>query len=151
MRLSAIILATLLVLSGSAMLAEETDQKGVTHAWKGPSPGYTVVDFAAAWCRPCWEVLPRLEAYASSHPEVRVLVVSVDDDAKGRNALVEKLKLTIPVVWDEKHRIAEHYRPGGMPATFILDPAGKIVYTHVGSGKKEWDAMVAFLETATKR
>lgn len=151
MRRAILILALLIALPTSAVLAAETDQRGAAHEWKGPSSGYTVVDFAAAWCRPCWDVLPRLEAFAGSHPGIRVLVVSVDDNVQGRDALVEKLKLTIPVVWDEKHRIAEHYRPVGMPSTFVLDPAGKIVYSHVGSGMKEWNAMVAFLENATKR
>jgi FAD:protein FMN transferase len=58
---------------------------------------------------------------------------------------------TMPVLWDETHRIAEHYRPPGMPATFVLDLEGKIVYRHVGSATKDWDEMVAFLDTATGR
>jgi thiol-disulfide isomerase/thioredoxin len=143
-------LALFVLLSGTAAVAAETDQKGTVHAWTGPSSGYTVVDFAASWCRPCWAVLPRLQTFASEHPDIRVLVVDVDDTVKGRDALVEKMKLTLPVLWDEKHRIAEHYRPEGMPATFVLDPEGHVVYKHVGSSKKEWDAMVAFLETATR-
>jgi thiol-disulfide isomerase/thioredoxin len=128
----------------------ETDQAGRAHAWKGASAGYTVVDFAASWCTPCWEVLPRLEKYAAEHPEVRVLAVSVDDKVAGRDLLVSKLHLTIPVLWDGKHRIAENYRPDGMPFTVVLDPAGNVVYRHTGSAMKEWDAMVAFLAKATK-
>lgn len=142
-------LALFVLMSGTA-LAAETDQKGAVHAWAGPSSGYTIVDFAASWCRPCWAVLPRLQTFASAHPDIRVLVVDVDDTVKGRDALVEKLKLTLPVLWDETHRIAEHYHPEGMPATFVLDPEGHVVYKHVGSGKKEWDAMVTFLESATR-
>jgi len=138
----------LLLLSGLTLQAEELDQNGKAHAWTGASDRYTIIDFAAAWCRPCWTVLPKLEAFAKEHPEVRVLVVSVDDEVKGRDALVEKLSLTIPVLWDEQHRIAEHYQPVGMPTTYVLDPKGEIVYTHVGSGKKEWEAMVGFLEKA---
>lgn len=143
--------ALLLLLFASVAIASEVDQKGVAHEWKGPSAGYTVIDFAASWCRPCWDVLPRLQDYATAHPDIRVLVVSVDDKVKGRDVLVEKLHLTLPVLWDAKHQIAEHYRPAGMPATFVLDPSGKIVYQHVGSAKKEWDAMVAFLDGATKK
>ena len=149
MRIPAIIGALLFMLTGPVM-AQETDQHGMAHAWKGPSAGYTIVDFAAAWCRPCWEVLPRLEAFASEHPQIRVLVVSVDDKVKGRDTLVSRLSLTIPVLWDEERSIAGHYRPSGMPATFVLDPSGAIVYRHLGSAKKQWDEMVAFLEKATK-
>ena len=66
-------------------------------------------------------------------------------------ALVTKLALTLPVLWDSNKKIAAHYRPEGMPATFVLDPSGTVVYRHVGSGKKEWDEMVEFLEKASKR
>jgi|GEM_PF-1268864 thiol-disulfide isomerase/thioredoxin len=152
MRRAALLLALALALCATRPLAAaETDQHGVAHAWTGPSAGYTVLDFAASWCTPCWSVLPRLEKFAAEHPEIRVVAVSVDDKASGRDLLVSKLKLTIPVLWDERHRIAERYQPDGMPHTVVLDPAGKVVYRHTGSAAKEWDAMVAFLEKATKR
>jgi cytochrome c biogenesis protein CcmG/thiol:disulfide interchange protein DsbE len=141
----------LLLLSTVCLQADETDQRGAAQAWKGKSDRYTVIDFAAAWCRPCWDVLPRLQKYADAHPDVRVIVVSVDDAVKGRDALVEKLRLTIPVLWDSSDRIATHYKPAGMPATFILDPEGVVVYRHVGSGKKEWEEMIAFLEKHARR
>lgn len=144
----AALVAAAFLLSGLTVFGAEKDQNGVEHAWTGPSERYTIIDFAAAWCRPCWTVLPKLEAYATANPDVRVLVISVDDEVTGRDALVDKLKLTIPVLWDEKHRIAEHYQPPGMPATYVLDRDGKIVYRHAGSAKKEWDAMLAFLEKA---
>jgi len=144
------VLLVIIGLSGLSVAAEEVDQHGNAHAWSGPSSSYTVIDFAAAWCRPCWTVLPKLQEYAKAHPEVRVLVVSVDDEVKGRDALVEKLGLTVPVLWDENHRIAEHYEPRGMPSTYVLDPKGTVVYKHTGSGKKEWEEMVAFLSGATK-
>ena len=150
MRASIVILALLSLWAAPAAVAQEVDQNGVAQSWSGPDSRYTLVDFAASWCRPCWDVLPRVEKFASDHPKVRVLVVSVDDEVKGRDALVERLGLTIPVLWDAKHRIAEHYHPQGMPATFVLDPSGKIVYQHVGSSAKHWNAMVAFLEKATK-
>jgi thiol-disulfide isomerase/thioredoxin len=147
----ALLLLLLLVVSLPARGAEAVDQNGVAQPWKGASGAYTVIDFAAAWCRPCWGVLPKLQAFAREHPELRVLVVDVDDEVEGRDALVEKLGLTIPVVWDGEHEIAEHYRPRGMPATFVLDPEGRIVYAHVGSGETEWKRMVSFLEKATRR
>ena len=148
MRSAALFLALLLA---PPLAAVETDQRGVAQEWKGASSGYTVLDFAASWCTPCWSVLPRLEKFAAEHPEIRVVAVSVDDKVSGRDLLVSKLKLTIPVLWDEKHRIAEHYRPDGMPHTVVLDPAGNVVYRHTGSGAKEWDAMLAFLSKAANR
>jgi thiol-disulfide isomerase/thioredoxin len=152
MRRAALLLAFALPLCAARPLAAAaTDQHGVAHAWSGPSAGYTVLDFAASWCTPCWSVLPRLEKLAAEHPGLRVVVVSVDDKVAGRDLLVSKLKLALPVLWDEKHVIAGHYRPDGMPHTVVLDPAGQVVYRHTGSGTKEWGAMLAFLEKAAKR
>lgn len=150
-RAAALLLALLALPLAAAVPGAETDQAGRAHEWKGASAGYTVVDFAASWCTPCWAVLPRLEKYAAEHPGIRVLAVSVDDKIAGRDLLVSKLKLTIPILWDEKHRIAEHYRPEGMPYTVVLDPSGNVVYRHTGSAMKEWDALVAFLAKATAR
>ena len=145
-----LLLTCLLLLSSVVTAAQETDQRGEAHEWKSKNSAYTVIDFAAAWCRPCWDVLPRLQSFSTDHPDIRVLVVSVDDKVAGRDALVTKLSLTVPVIWDENKKIAAHYRPEGMPSTVVLDPAGQVVYRHVGSGKKQWDEMVAFLQNVTK-
>ena len=117
----------------------ETDQHGQAHAWKGPSDGYTVIDFAASWCAPCWKSLPKLQGLAAKHPDLRVLVVSVDDEERGRDRLVAALDLSLPVLWDARYAIAEHYAPPGMPATYLLDPAGTVVHQHVGSNDEEWE------------
>ena len=133
-----------------AARAQETDQNGVAHEWKGTGKGYTVVDFAATWCRPCWEVLPKMQALSESRKDIHFVVVSVDEKVSGRDALVAKLGLKLPVVWDGQKKIVGHFKPEGMPATFVLDPSGAVVYRHVGSGKRDWSELVAFLETIPK-
>ena len=132
--------------SSSEVPAEETDQYGVSHAWSGPSDRYTVIDFAAAWCRPCIRSLPRIQRLANAHPGVRFLVVSVDEKEEGRAFLVKELALELPVIWDQHANIVEHYSPEGMPATYVLDPNGKIVYHHVGFTEALWRDLVALIE-----
>ena len=94
--------------------------------------------------------MPRLQTLAKSNPELKVIVVSVDSTREGRDRLVESLELTVPVLWDQDSRIAEHYRPQGMPATFVLDPSGKVIYSHVGSAKRDWEKLVSFVESLPK-
>ena len=123
------------------------DQHGNSHGWLPEAGAITLVDFAASWCGPCRETLPKLQRFAESHPEVRVLVISVDEQKEGRDALVADLQLKVPVLWDQGHRAAEHYRPGGMPSTFLFDATGEQVLSYVGSSKKDWQKLVRQVES----
>ena len=141
------LLVLLVVLAATgAGSAAELDQHGVGHSWQGEDSSIRIVDFAASWCRPCWTTLPRLQRLADDNPELKIIVVSVDESLEGRDLLVEKLELRLPVLWDGEHNIAEHFRPQGMPAIFVLDRNGTVVYSHLGSGDSEWDALRGMIE-----
>lgn len=144
MRNGIVIAAVMLALS-NPLLSAERDQHGKEHPWSGATGSYTIVDFAASWCEPCWRSLPHLEQLAKEHPELRVLVIDVDETVAGRDRLVQKLKLTLPVLWDEQQRIAKHYDPKGMPATFVVDPSGKVVFSSVGFNKAMFDKLQKFI------
>ena len=133
------------LLSLPAWAAESADQNGVVHPWRGELPKATVIDFAAVWCGPCWQALPRLEALAQRYPSVQFLVISVDRERAGRDRLVEELGLTLPVLWDDGHSIAEHYRPAGMPATFVVGTDGETLHRHVGSHESGWAELTRVL------
>lgn len=98
----------------------------------GPSGGYTVLDFAASWCVPCYRALPRLQELAQELPDIRVVVVSVDETEGARDRLVRELELELEVVWDEDHGLVSSLAPEGFPATYVLDRRGAVVYSHFG-------------------
>lgn len=122
------------------------DQHGNIHDLSVPTGSYTIVDFAASWCVPCYRSLPQLQALSREYPEIRFLVVSVDDEVSGRDRLVSDLEITMPVLWDEDHALVEKFSPAEFPATYLLDPKGEIVAQFQGSGEPEWRRMVAELD-----
>ena len=144
-KLGAVGLALVIVTVWSVTAGAQTDQRGVSHDLTQPGR-VTVVDFAAAWCVPCWESLPQLEVLAARHSDIGFLVVSVDDREDGRDQLVNKLAPTVPVIWDTDHVIAERFAPQAMPATFVLDARGAIIYQHLGYDQDTWAALVDFLD-----
>ncbi len=154
-RAAACVLVALAVSAAPAAPAAEPrvalDQDGRGHAWEGPSGRLTLLEFAASWCAPCRKTLPRLEAFARRYPELRVLVVDVDERREDRDALAASLGLTVPMLWDEDHAIAEHYRPEAMPAAFLISPDGEVLDTSLGSRTDEWERFVRQVEEQLAR
>ena len=122
-----------------------TDQHGTSHTLDEFDQGLVVVDFAASWCEPCYEALPRLQVFARAHPAVRFVVVSVDTSTAGRDRLVRDLGLELPVLWDGDHRIVERFAPERFPATYLLRD-GRIIHRTLGSGERGWNELVAEVE-----
>jgi thiol-disulfide isomerase/thioredoxin len=145
LRVRGLVLVVGLLALAASPAREAKDQHGISHAWRGPFDRLTVLDFAASWCAPCRHTLPRLEAYAAEHPDLPVLIASVDEKIEGRDALVESLDLRLPVLWDEDHAIAEYYEPEALPTTLVLDREGAVVFRNRGSSERGWRQLLAFL------
>ena len=126
------------------------DQNGESYHPEKPGAGLTILDFAASWCKPCWKALPRLQDLAENRPDLNILVISQDRKAVGRDKLVNKLRLTMPVIWDQDHIWAKKYQPEAMPTTMIVDKNGKILYSHGGSSMKDWNQFLEALESIEK-
>ncbi|MES3018066.1 MAG: TlpA disulfide reductase family protein [Bacteroidota bacterium] len=93
---------------------------------------YVLLDFWASWCAPCREENPNIvkqhAAYAAKGFDV--LGVSLDDDKSDWLRAISSDKLRWNHVSDLKRwdsEIAALYKVEGIPASFMIDRAGKIV------------------------
>ena len=88
-----------------------------------------VVDFFAAYCRPCQKTLPALEALHAQRPDVDIVGVSLDDEVEGAVRMVNRHHLTFPVVHDRGHVLAGRFRVTDIPVSFVVDTSGRITWS----------------------
>lgn len=108
-----------------------------------------LIDFFASWCDPCAEEAPTLRKLSESLAG-KATVVAVDwDDADGpARAFVSRHGWTFPVLSDPDGTVGESYGVSvGLPTSFVLDPAGRIVEVFRGP-QSEAKLRRALLEAA---
>ncbi len=91
----------------------------------------TIVDFWAAWCKPCRAENPNVVRVYNKYKDrgLSILGVSLDRNANDWKNAIEKDGLTWHHVSNVKYfdEIAQLYNVDAIPATFILDENGIIV------------------------
>jgi thiol-disulfide isomerase/thioredoxin len=103
--------------------------------------GKTVlVNFWATWCVPCRAEMPDLEELyrAYRHREFLVLAVNFGESAPDVRRFVQDLKLSFPIAVDIGGAASRALRIRGLPATFLLDPEGKLLWKALGA--REWNS-----------
>jgi peroxiredoxin len=91
----------------------------------------------ATWCGPCREEMPSIETLYeefSKDPGFVMLAVSQDSGDRGSavDSYVRKNGFKFTVLLDPQNQVGDAYDVSGIPETFIIDRAGRIVAHHVG-------------------
>ena len=98
---------------------------------KGP----VIVDFWASWCNPCKTAMPYLNDLAVKYDSLlTVVLVSIDAakfQSKAKNYLKGK-NFNFLALFDPEKALAKKLNVTNPPHSFILDPKGEIVYSHLG-------------------
>ena len=94
----------------------------------------TLVNFWATWCGPCRAEIPDLIKLQDRYPD-QLLVIGVSTD-EGGVAIVEDFATEYGINYPVVMATPEIRRafPGvrALPTSFIVDPEGRVVQTHVG-------------------
>lgn len=103
------------------------------------------VNLWATWCGPCVVEMPGIQRLYEQFPREDVAFLLVSDEPPDVvEEFVDEKGWKLPLyVSDEERPSAFDSR--GIPATFILDRTGRIVFRHVGSAAWDDESSVRFL------
>ena len=98
-----------------------------------------IVNFWATWCPPCRAEMPSMQrAWEELADEgILLIAVNVGEDAETVRAFRDEVGVEFPLPLDTETEIAPRWPMRGLPTTFVVDPAGRIVYK--AEGEREWD------------
>lgn len=101
-----------------------------------------VVDFWATWCQPCVRALPRLQALQTQHPDIAVLMITMDEPADARE-LFDKAGYTLTMLAADP-AVIDRYDVGPIPHTVVIDAQGRVRLVHRG-GKLDLEREISSL------
>lgn len=92
-----------------------------------------VVALWAEWCQPCRRELPELDAISRDDPGVGVLAVNIGDEVTRVESFLDELGVELSVALDVEGRLLEVLDAASLPATFIVDDSGNVVWKKLGT------------------
>jgi peroxiredoxin len=112
---------------------------GVPHRLSDYQGQVVVVNFWSSWCTPCRREMPALEqAWQRLRPfGVTVLGVAMQDDPEVVGRFLQESGVTFTILMDPDGKASQRWPFSGIPATFVLDRQGRMVYRALGL--REWD------------
>ncbi len=112
-----------------------------------------LVDFWASWCEPCQRSFPWLcalqERYAAKG--LAVVAINLDKDRAAADAFLQKHPAPFCIAFDPSGKTAEAFKVAAMPSSYIISPAGAILYSHAGFDPKRTDAIETLIKEACPR
>lgn len=100
---------------------------------------WVFVHFWASWCGPCKREMPAIQRTIDSLRDERIEFVIVNT-AETEDQVFTFLAAVAPDVtplMDTQGLVTEQWQPRGLPASFLIDPEGRIRYQALGG--REWD------------
>lgn len=100
---------------------------------------WVFVHFWATWCGPCRKEMPTVQAVAEKFKDSHLDVVVVNT-AESPDTVFSFLGLLAPDInplMDADGQVTERWQSRGLPATYFVDPHGKLRYLALGG--RDWN------------
>ncbi len=98
-----------------------------------------IINFWATWCPPCRAEMPAMQrAWEQLQDDgVMLIAINVGESEDEITPFLEQVPVDFPLPMDTDMSVSQQWPMKGLPTTFVVDPAGRIVYR--AQGEREWD------------
>ena len=114
---------------------------------------FIYADFWASWCVPCRKSFPWLaqlhEKYGSKG--LAIVAISLDKNRSAAYKFLEHFPAPFLVAFDEKGETAEAFDVSAMPTSVLIDPSGRILWTHSGFDPDKANALETEIKEVLER
>ncbi|MGB7930614.1 MAG: TlpA disulfide reductase family protein [Gammaproteobacteria bacterium] len=100
---------------------------------------WAFVHFWATWCRPCKREMPAIQRMINrlQTRQIEFVMVNTAETEDEVFAFLAALAPDVTPLMDTQGLMTELWQPRGLPASFLVDPQGRIRYQALGG--REWD------------
>jgi thiol-disulfide isomerase/thioredoxin len=109
---------------------------------------WVFVHFWASWCGPCRREIPAIQRMVEKLPQQLLLAIvnTAEDEDTVFNFLGVLAPDLVPLL-DRDGLVTEQWQPRGLPATYLVDPQGRIRFQALGGRPWDSDVYLHFLST----
>jgi peroxiredoxin len=99
-----------------------------------------IVNFWATWCPPCRKEMPSMQRAweVLQKEDIVMLAINVGEDSDQIFSFTAEYPVEFPLIMDKDSSVVRQWKVRGLPTTYIVNPAGQIVYQAIGD--REWDS-----------
>lgn len=93
-----------------------------------------MVNFWASWCGPCRQEMPLLDDLYEEYRDYgfELLGVNVDENTADAEALLARIPVEFPILFDPQGSLSKAWEVDAMPSTVLIDRDGNVRYLHRG-------------------
>lgn len=117
------------------------DLDGKPHKLSDYRGKVVLVNFWATWCPPCRREMPSMERLSQRLKDQPFVILAINQQEDPEQVFVFTGQLdpspTFPILFDRDSKVANAWGVLGLPASFIVDKQGRVVYRAMGG--REFD------------
>lgn len=113
---------------------------------------WVFVHFWAAWCGPCRKEMPKIQTIFSQldQDKLEIVLVNTAESEDIVFSFIAGVASDLNPLMDTNGLVTEQWQPRGLPATFFVDPKGKLQYLALGGRDWEQAEYLNFLKKLTQ-